>query len=104
MSHEKGKNHNLTAVPTLEPPDDHENNFPAECPKCLGTGMEVVAGKGARICPCRKLNSRHGQFDRVRLPKRYDGFHFGNYKPQTDSQKVALKTAMTFAMEYPAVD
>jgi hypothetical protein len=23
------------------------------CPSCFGTGMEVVAGKGARRCPCR---------------------------------------------------
>lgn len=66
--------------------------------------MELVPGKGARICSCRKLRSRHGQFEGVRLPKRYDGFHFGNFKPQNDSQKIALKSAMNFAMEYPAVD
>lgn len=75
-----------------------------ECPKCYGTGMEMVAGKGARICECRKLKSKDGQFDRVRLPKRYDGFHFGNYKAQNQSQTIALKNAMNFVMEYPAVD
>jgi len=66
--------------------------------------MEMVADKGARICECRKLKSQHGQFDSVRLPKRYDGFHFGNYKAQNPSQTIALKSAMNFAMEYPAVD
>lgn len=75
-----------------------------ECPKCFGTGMEIVRGKGARICECRRSRSHHGQFDSVRLPKRYDGFHFGNYKPQNPSQTVALKSSMAFAMEYPAVD
>lgn len=75
-----------------------------ECPKCYGTGMEVVVGKGACICACRKLRSQHGQFESVRLPKRYDGFHFGNYNPQNESQRIALKSSMAFAMEYPAVD
>ena len=75
-----------------------------ECPKCYGTGMESIKDKGARICECRKLKAQHGQFESVRLPKRYDGFHFGNYKPQNPSQTMALKSAMNFAMEYPAVD
>jgi len=74
------------------------------CPKCYGAGFEVVGDKGARICACRKVNSKQGEFERVRLPKRYDGFHFGNYKPQNESQTIALKSAMSFAMEYPAVD
>ncbi|MEO7540003.1 MAG: ATP-binding protein [Pyrinomonadaceae bacterium] len=102
MPDKQPKNHNLKAVPKLSLPDDEGQ--PDECPKCFGTGMEIVKGKGARICACRKLHSQHGQFDSVRLPKRYDGFHFGNYKPQNQSQTVALRSAMTFAMEYPAVD
>ncbi|MEO6656298.1 MAG: ATP-binding protein [Pyrinomonadaceae bacterium] len=102
MTQEKAKNHSLKAVPKFVPPDDPD--YAEQCPKCYGTGMEVVPGKGARICPCRKLKSQHGQFDSVRLPKRYDGFHFGNYKPQNESQKIALKSAMNFAMEYPAVE
>lgn len=83
--------------------DDRDETGP-ECPKCFGTGMEIVKGKGARICACRKLRSRHGQFESVRLPKRYDGFHFHNYKPQNESQKVAFKLATGLTMEYPAVD
>ncbi len=106
MSQEKAKNHNLKAVPKTVDAEDTDRLGEAtdECQKCFGTGMELVPGKGARICSCRKLRSRHGQFEGVRLPKRYDGFHFGNFKPQNDSQKIALKSAMNFAMEYPAVD
>src|SRR6185295_11545779 len=104
MSQKEEKKHNLTAVPTIQPPYNNDDSVDAECPKCFGTGMELVVGKGARVCSCRKLKSRDGQFDRVRLPKRYDGFHFGNYKPQNESQTIALKSAMAFAMEYPAVD
>ena len=102
MPQEKAKNHSLKAVPAIDP--SRTEQIPDECPKCYGTGMEMVAGKGARICECRKLKSQHGQFDSVRLPKRYDGFHFGNYKAQNPSQTIALKTAMNFTMEYPAVD
>lgn len=106
MPQEKVKNHNLKAFPkrvSLQDTDDFGKDSD-ECPKCFGTGMELVAGKGARICACRKLRSQHGQFESVRLPKRYNGFHFGNYKPQNESQTMALRRAMNFAMEYPAVD
>jgi len=105
MPQEKEKKHGLRAVPNNKVNAAPQLAVrPDECPKCYGTGMEVVPDKGARICACRKLKSQHGQFESVRLPKRYDGFHFGNYKPQNNSQTIALKTAMNFAMEYPAVD
>jgi DNA replication protein DnaC len=103
MPDKQRKDHKLTAVPKLVPPHDDDASA-EECPRCFGTGMEIVTGKGARPCSCRKRPAHHSQFDRVRLPKRYDGFHFGNYKPQNQSQTVALRSAMSFAMEYPAVD
>ena len=105
MPQEKPKTQ-LKAVPnrvTAADADDPGRGS-QECPRCYGTGMELVPGKGARICSCRKLRSQHGQFESVRLPKRYDGFHFGNFNPQNESQKIALRSAMTFAMEYPAVE
>lgn len=106
MPREKAKTHNLKAVPALGEPAGGEVSpeFPAECPKCFGTGMEIVEGKGARICSCRKLRSKSGQFESVRLPRRYDGFHFSNYKPQSQTQESALKLAMSLTMEFPAVD
>ncbi len=101
MPQGKSKTRNLKAVPKLV---EHEDEVPDECPICGGTGMEVVAGKGARFCVCRKTKSQNGSFDSVRLPRRYDGFHFHNYKPQTASQEAAFKFATTLTMEYPAVD
>lgn len=74
------------------------------CPKCFDTGLEIVAGKGARPCSCRKRDQHDENISRAQLPKRYDGCHFHNYKAQTPSQAAALKFAMNFAMEYPAVD
>lgn len=74
------------------------------CEKCFGTGMEVVPGKGARICSCRKRDNHLDQLAKAQLPKRYDGCHFESYKPQNPSQTAAKKLAFNFAMEYPAVD
>jgi DNA replication protein DnaC len=102
MPQEKSRGHNLKAVEqTVVEEVERDEDV---CPKCYGAGMELVAGKGARICDCRKLRSQSGQFENVRLPKRYDGFHFHNYKPQTPSQDAAFKYATALTMEYPAVD
>src|SRR6476619_2692857 len=97
MPQETPKAHKLRAVEKTETPVD-------ECPKCFGTGMEVVPGKGARICSCRKLRSQTGQFESVRLPNRYDGFHFSNYKPRNETQTDALMQSMDVAMKFPNVD
>ncbi|MEJ7625066.1 MAG: ATP-binding protein [Pyrinomonadaceae bacterium] len=105
MNDEKARKSVLKAVPkaNLPEPVGHAEAISDECPKCFGTGMEVVSGHGARICACRKLKSKDGQFASVRLPKRYDGFHFHNYKPQNESQRIAHQLALTLNHEYPAV-
>jgi DNA replication protein DnaC len=104
MPQEKVRTHKLKAVPSpaVDEPDDERDA--EECPMCFGTGLEVVPGKGARVCVCRKLRSQAGKFERVRLPRRYDGFHFSNYRPQNNTHKEALKLAMSLTMEFPAVD
>ena len=105
MPQETVKNHKLKAVPQLAEFESSETDARVdECPLCFGTGMEVVPTKGARICACRQLKKQTGQFESVRLPRRYDGFHFNNYKPQTASQETAFKFATGLTMEYPAVD
>jgi DNA replication protein DnaC len=95
----------LVAVPPAPGPGEGDGERDLdECPMCFGTGMEVVPGKGARICVCRKLKTQTGRFENVRLPRRYDGFHFHNYKPKTTTQDAAFKLATKLTMEYPAVD
>lgn len=98
MPQPKTKEHALKAVPKLAEPEIDE------CPICYGTGLEVVKDKGARPCICRKKKLQKGSFEAVRLPRRYDGFHFHNYKPQTASQEAAFKLATSLTMEFPAVD
>ncbi|MFL6375471.1 MAG: hypothetical protein ACJ73D_12445, partial [Pyrinomonadaceae bacterium] len=56
MSQETSKTHNLKAVPRAA--EDQEVVITEACSKCHDTGMEVVEGKGARICDCRKNKSR----------------------------------------------
>ncbi len=77
---------------------------PDVCQKCLGSGMEIIAGKGARQCDCQKRISQANPFDKVRVPRRYLGCHFNSFEPATASQTQSLRFAMKFTQEFPAVD
>jgi DNA replication protein DnaC len=66
--------------------------------------MEIVPGKGARVCSCRRNGSQSTALEKAKLPRRYEGCHLNNYKPQNPSQESAQKYASWFAMNYPAVD
>jgi DNA replication protein DnaC len=85
-------------------PDDENGGEPEICPKCFGSGMEVVAGKGARRCECRKIKSQSNQLDKTRIPKRYEECHFHSYRILNPTQERAFKYASKLAMDYPAVD
>lgn len=74
------------------------------CPKCFGTGLEVVPGKGARPCECRQREAHTGLIERARIPRRYLNCHFSSYKPANASQEAAFKFASRLAMDFPAVD
>lgn len=107
MPSEKAKKTRLRTVPKFDPADLGKIDASAEpdqCQICYGTGIEIVAGKGARPCSCRLQNAHSTYLDRVRLPNRYTGCHFHNYKPQNPSQDRAFKYASKLTMEYPAVD
>jgi len=71
MPQQKSSKHNLKAVPNIVEPDETVPD-PNECPVCFGTGMEVVPGKGARICSCRKLPTRDEGFERGLPPDTVD--------------------------------
>ncbi|MGH9948252.1 MAG: ATP-binding protein, partial [Pyrinomonadaceae bacterium] len=74
------------------------------CAKCLGSGMELVKDKGARQCDCQKRVGKTNPFDRVRVPRRYLGCHFNSYTPNNPSQSQAVRFAISFTKEFPAVD
>jgi DNA replication protein DnaC len=113
MSQDKATNFQLYAVPTADD-SAFEQDFldelesrreePAVCEKCYGSGMEIVPGKGARPCECRKQKSQEKQIERTRVPKRYYDCHFQSYKIMNPSQERAFKYASKLAMEYPAIE
>ena len=112
MPQEKATIHSLFAVPNSAQ-NAPENDFydspdlgeePEVCAKCFGAGMEVVAGKGARQCECRKQKTHTNQLDKARIPKRYENCHFHSYRVLNPSQERAFKYASKLAMEYPAIE
>lgn len=105
MPRETAKPRKLSAVPhsAKEPPTVAES-MTNECPICMGTGVEIVDGKGARLCSCQRSNARANPFERVRVPKRYISCHLNSYVPTHPSQERAARFAMQFTQEYPAVD
>lgn len=90
----------LSAVPSIA----DTSELDAVCPVCLGTGMEIVSGKGARVCSCQRQKADGTTFEKAKLPKRYAPCHFNSYLPSDPTQVKALRLATQFAMEYPAVD
>jgi DNA replication protein DnaC len=76
------------------------------CDRCFGTGMEVVAGKGARRCVCQRSDLRRRLFDQARVPRRYEECTLSNYQPSTDnaSQMLAFKQSHRLVHEYPAIE
>jgi len=66
--------------------------------------MEIVPGKGARLCSCQRTAVGSSLLERMRVPRRYVDCHLNSYKPQNISQTKAAKYASALMMEYPAVD
>jgi DNA replication protein DnaC len=76
------------------------------CPFCFGTGMEVVAGKGARRCRCRAEERRTKLLEAACIPPRYERCSLANYRvaPGNGTQLQAFNYAFKLVDEYPAVD
>ena len=79
---------------------------PATCQFCFGSGMEVVAGKGARRCRCRTQDTQARLLDAARIPRRYDQCSLQNYYPVkgNGTQLRAFQYAWRLAREYPVVE
>ena len=76
------------------------------CPRCYGTGMEVIPGKGARRCECRRQDDRAKLLEAARIPRRYHNCSLSNYQltPGNGSQLQAFNYAFKLVDEYPAMD
>lgn len=88
MPAQPAKNYPLSVVSSQAAGWDSESarhgslpNSPSPCPFCYGTGMEVVAGKGARRCRCRTEGQQAKLFESARIPCRYERCSLANYQP-----------------------
>lgn len=79
---------------------------PPSCQLCFGTGMEVVAGKGARRCLCRSRDAQAKLLEGARIPRRFAECSLSNYRPASNngSQLHAFNLAYRLVREYPAID
>ncbi|HEX8652708.1 MAG TPA: hypothetical protein VF708_17970 [Pyrinomonadaceae bacterium] len=105
--------HHLAAVESPEPtpaassaakPAGIHPAPPEVCSFCFGTGMEVVAGRGARRC--RTQDQGQELLEVASIPRRYSECSLSNYHPEkgNGSQLLAFNYANRLVREYPAVD
>ena len=107
MPNSSTKKSNLANVADIDAPsiDSLAGNIDIEtCPKCFGSGMEIIQGKGARQCGCQKKGAKASPFEKVRVPRRYSDCHFNSYAPANPTQSHAVRFAMKFTQEFPAVE
>ena len=119
MSSDNSKKSQLRAVPERNAaaanpalPFDRAPAAPTEtaaapsCPRCYGTGYEVVQGRGARRCPCREQSTQSKLVEAARIPRRYDSCTLNSFfpAPNSGSQLLAFNYAFRLVREYPAVE
>jgi DNA replication protein DnaC len=112
MSSDNAKIHPLFAVPDAAPEEVPAQGEPLAteqsdvCQYCFGSGMEVVAGKGARRCRCRTAHNQDKLLEAARIPRRYSECSLQNYYPVkgNGTQLRAFNYAFRLVREYPAVD
>jgi DNA replication protein DnaC len=114
MPSQLAKKRPLSAVSTGPAPEaapeatrhDPAVNEPAVCPLCFGTGLEVVAGRGARRCGCRAQEQQERLLEAARIPRRYARCTLSNYHPSPGqgTQLQAFNYAFKLVDEYPAVE
>jgi len=55
------------------------------CPRCFGTGLEVIPGDGARRCDCKVADNRELLFRNARIPPRYQHCTLTNFEASLDA-------------------
>src|SRR6266404_5181316 len=97
-----------TDVPAQTTRADDENapTVMAVCQYCFGTGVEIVPGKGARPCACRRQDPSQKLLAAARIPPRYstcslDTFHIDRLN---ESQWRAKGAALRLINDYPDVE
>ncbi len=96
-----------TDRPRRKLPGD-ENRKSAVCPRCSGTGFEVVATpegvSRARRCECRAEDRTGRLMSRSRIPRRYRACSFDSYDDLNTSLSRAKLQVRKFVDDYPIHD
>jgi DNA replication protein DnaC len=89
---------------TPEPPRQAGAND-ADCPRCFGTGMEIVPGEGARRCDCKIADDRERLFRNARIPARYQHCTLANYDAGTsEAMWIAKREAQIVLDDFLIID
>ena len=93
-------------TPAAQPPLMPDNNV---CPRCFGTGLEIVPGEGARRCDCQTSDHLRQLFQNARIPPRYQHCTLTNFeasldRPEDISKLKAKGEALLILDQFPAVD
>src|SRR5262245_54979578 len=71
------------------------------CPRCSGTGWELVEGKGVRPCSCKKSTRVEQNLVSARIPERFKNCSLYNFETETSSLARALNDTREWIEEYP---
>jgi DNA replication protein DnaC len=80
------------------------------CPRCFGTGLEIVPGEGARRCDCQTSDQLQRLFQSARIPARYQHCTLANFEetgdqsPESESKWKAKGDAQTIIDEFVTID
>jgi len=75
------------------------------CPRCFGTGMEVVSGEGARRCDCQTTDHQDRLFQSARIPARYQHCTLANYDAgNSESMWIAKREAQIVLDDFLVID
>ena len=77
----------------------------SSCPRCFGTGIEVVPGEGARRCDCKLTDNRERLFRQARIPPRYQHCTLANYDAGTsESMWIAKREVQIVLDDFLTID
>jgi len=96
------KTSNKSVIQLMNGGGDHTE--PAVCAVCFGTGVEIVPGKGARICTKCRPEKDNRLLEAARIPLRFRSCSFDNYDPKNVSQQWAHNTGKRLVADYPVVN
>ena len=95
-----------TNEPTERPPIQNPRAGDATgCPRCFGTGMEMIPGEGARRCDCQMSDHRQRLFQSARIPPRYQHCTLANYDAgRSESMWIAKREAQVVLDDFLVID